>query len=70
MRKRKQKIEFHSAPCKRGCGKQVTTASRSMWGLGELKRKYELICSDCMTRKEHEEILSAMGDAIMGRISA
>lgn len=60
-----KKTDFINALCRRGCGKMLTSASRSTWGLGELKKKYELICHDCLTKKEHEEMLHAMGKGIV-----
>ncbi len=66
---RRKKIQFIQSPCRRGCGTMLTTANRSMWGLGELKAKYELICGECLTRAEKEEMLANMGKGIIGNLT-
>lgn len=53
-------------PCRRGCGKLLATISRSHFGIpNEIKEKYHLICNDCMTRKEKNEMLEVMGTSIL-----
>lgn len=61
------RIFFYTAPCRRGCGTMLATASRSILGADALKRKYELICDKCLTPEEHDEILRGQAGAILGR---
>jgi len=47
--------------CRRGCGRKLSTLSRSLYSMPKhIKEKYHLICSQCMTRKEEEEMLREM----------
>ena len=67
MRRRISKIEFYTLPCRRNCGKLLTTTVHSIYGLNELKRKYELICNKCLTEEEKKEMLNSMANGILER---
>jgi hypothetical protein len=57
-----KKPRLITIPCRRGCGKELTTLSRSMWGMDDaVRQKYQGICHDCLTRKERYAMLDAMG---------
>jgi hypothetical protein len=68
MRRRKPKIQIITAPCRRGCGTQLATASRSIYGADEAKRKYELICNDCLTAEEKEHMHNSIANAAMSKM--
>lgn len=51
------KIEFINEECRRGCGTMLTTLRKSIYGLEQLKIKYELICKRCLTENEKQEML-------------
>lgn len=56
--------------CRRGCGARLSTLSRSLYGLpDEIREKYHLICNRCMTKKEKNEMLEKMGNAITIKLS-
>jgi hypothetical protein len=64
-RRRKQKIEFYTEECRRGCGQLLTTSTRSILGMDDLKNKYHLICSKCLTEHEKHEMLNLMANKIL-----
>ena len=53
------KIKLEIVNCKR-CGKKITTAKKSFYGLNNLKRKYGMICINCVTEEEKKEIENAI----------
>ncbi len=58
-----KRIVLYETHCRR-CGKPVTTANRSLYGLDALKAQYDRICHDCMTDTERNELLDKMGQGI------
>jgi len=61
-----KRISIITAPC-RHCGKPVATASRSILGLDELKARYGVVCSDCITGDEVQTLLIHMGEGIISK---
>ena len=59
----KSKIRIETTTCRR-CGKNLTTFSRSLWGLNDLKEKFGRICSDCVTADEDFEMNRQIGKSI------
>jgi hypothetical protein len=55
--------------CRGGCGKEVTTTKRSLYGLDVLHAKYFGYCSDCMPLDENE-LLDVMGQALVDKLSS
>lgn len=62
---RKKRIQIHTAKCRRGCGKTLATTNRSIWGDEASKAKFELICEDCMTGDERQEMERAIEGAVL-----
>lgn len=60
----KSKIAFYETSCER-CGKRIMTASRSLWGLDELKKEYENVCEECATPDEKYKLAIAIGEEIV-----
>ena len=70
MARRRGRISIYTAKCRRGCGKTLATASRSIWGVPDhIKRKYELICSDCLTEEEKAEMFEIQIAAVRKTIT-
>ena len=61
----RRRIQFYETKCRR-CGKPITTTSRSLLRLDNLKAKYGSICEACMSEDEQAEMLNEMGKAIIG----
>lgn len=58
-----------TAPCRRGCGRKLHTLSRSLYSIPkEIKEKYHLICNECMSRREKNEMLETMNYYVLGKI--
>lgn len=53
-----------SVNCPR-CGKETLTAMRSLTGNDGLKKRYEGVCSNCMTDDEKEEIMKAQTKSML-----
>jgi hypothetical protein len=51
----RKRIAIIVSKCRR-CGKPLATASRSIWGADAIKKKYELICDDCLTPEEKDDM--------------
>lgn len=56
---KRSRITIERVNCRR-CGKEISTASRSIYGLDSLKARYGSICHDCTTDDERNEMLNAM----------
>ena len=48
------------APCKR-CGRVVTTLSKSLYDLDNLKSEFGIVCKNCVTSEEEYELLIKQG---------
>ena len=65
-----KRIQVYTVKCRRGCGKTLATANRSIWGVPDsIRQKYQGICEDCMTPDEMNELQSAQMNAVRRRIS-
>lgn len=62
-----KKISLITANCKR-CGKELLTASQSLWGLNKQKKEFGVVCTSCATQEETASILHATGKAIQATI--
>jgi hypothetical protein len=51
------KIKVVVSKCRR-CGKKLATTNRSIWGNDAAKKKYELICKDCLTDEEYNDMFA------------
>jgi hypothetical protein len=58
-----KKISLLKTKCER-CGKELATASRSLWGIDKLKERFGAVCSACITQEESAELIHSMGKAI------
>lgn len=65
MKRSRSKITLVAVECHRGCGRQVTTLTRSIVGAHAAHAKFSGICQHCITPEEREEILNAQADAIL-----
>lgn len=54
-----KKISFLKTKCER-CGKELVTASRSLWGMDKQKKEFGVVCSSCTTKDESNELLHSM----------
>ena len=61
-----RRIQIFETKCKR-CAKPITTTSRSLLGIENLKAKYGDICEACMPKDEQYQMLKEMGEAIVGK---
>lgn len=57
----RKRIQIVVSKCKR-CGCQLATASRSIYGNDVAKRKYELICKNCLTDEEYNDMNKNQAD--------
>lgn len=57
------KISLIKTKCER-CGKEMVTASRSLWGMDKKKQEFGVVCSSCITKGESAELIHSMGKAI------
>jgi len=57
------KIAIVKTECAR-CGKEIFTCKRSLLGSESLKRKWGMICEDCITPEEKHQILEDQGQVI------
>jgi hypothetical protein len=60
---RRSRIQIIISKCRR-CGCKLATASRSIWGDEAGKKKYELICKNCLTSEEEADILNRQSNHI------
>lgn len=67
--KKRRRPQMIQAECRRGCGATLHTLDRSLYGLDEIRKKYYLICAECLTPDEKEEMLNAMSNGILQKIS-
>ena len=58
-----KKISLLKTECER-CGKELVTASRSLWGIDKLKEEFGVVCSSCTTKEESTKLIHSMGKAI------
>jgi len=63
---KRRRITIERVNCRR-CGKEISTASRSVLGLDALKAQYGSICHDCTTPEERNEMLHKMAGGILRR---
>jgi hypothetical protein len=52
------------------CNKEVYTMVKAMNGAETTKKKYEGICSDCITPEEQEEMMAIQANAIYNNCTA
>lgn len=52
----RRRIAVYTAKCRRGCGRTLATTNRSIWGDEATKKKYELICENCLTDTEKADM--------------
>ena len=50
-------IRIVTVECRGGCGKQISTTNRSLYGLEELHKKYAGYCANCLPISERELLL-------------
>ena len=62
----RKKITIETVNCKR-CGKSLSTTSRSIHGLDNLKAKYGYLCHNCTTSEERNEMVNAIGMGIVSK---
>ncbi len=60
-----RRISLISVNCKR-CGKALITTDRSLHGLDSLKRAVGILCSDCTTEEEKQELNHEIGKRLAG----
>lgn len=59
----RRRITIIVSKCRR-CGCKLATASRSIWGDEATKKKYELICDNCLTDDEKADMLNRQANHI------
>ncbi len=64
----KRKIYLIKGNCKR-CNKELHTASQPLIATAGMKKKYELICSSCMTKEEKVSMENDFRRVVQGRIA-
>jgi len=58
-----KKISFLKTKCER-CGKELVTASRSLWGIDKQKEEFGVVCSSCITKEESTDLIYSMGKTL------
>ena len=66
---KKPRIQLTTIKCRRGCGREIVTTSRSIHGATRLHNKYSGICSHCITPEERQEMLYGIGSAIIADVN-
>ena len=59
---------IYTTNCKR-CGKKITTMSQPIYTSNSTMKKYQGICSGCMTDKEEREMMFAMNRDIQRKLA-
>lgn len=60
MSRRRKPPAVVKMPCRRRCGRTVTTLSRPIHSTQADYDRYHGICSECLTEEEHKDMQGAM----------
>ncbi len=60
-----RRISLISVKCQR-CGKTLVATDRSLYRLDDLKRAVGVLCSDCATEEEKQELNHEIGKQLAG----